>query len=218
MKKLFQTTVLGATVALLSLIAARAQDTRWYVKADAGGALTCNTELKEFFGTATPGSKVKFDPGVRFSYGGGYWLTDWFAAEAETGVIANMIHSITGATRDDAVFSNVPFLINARFQCPSTNCIVPYFGGGVGGAASIINIDRIDIGGTAVHGSQADAVFAYQAFGGLRYRINEHINVGLEYHYFATTAPGWDARNISGSMRFGNIDTHTITAAFSYRF
>src|ERR1041385_5129508 len=112
---IFSLTVIGSAV-LAS--AAQAQGTDWYLKADVGGALTCNTELKEFFGVPTPGTRVKFDPGVRFAYGGGYWLTEWFAAEVETGVIANSIHSITGANDDDAVFSSIPLLLNARFQCP----------------------------------------------------------------------------------------------------
>src|SRR5258706_15620008 len=92
----------------LSSFAAGAQETRWYVRADAGVALTQDTDLKEFFGPVAPGSKVKFDPGVRFSYGGGYRFTDWFAAEGQTGVMANSIRSMTGATVDNASLANVP--------------------------------------------------------------------------------------------------------------
>src|ERR1700674_1390158 len=109
--------VCGA-LALVSTFPAQAQPDRLYLKADAGGNVTLDTELKEFFGPVTPGSKVKFEPGPRVGVAAGYQLTDWFAAEGEFGVMVNNISSITDATSVDATFSNVPFLINAKFQCP----------------------------------------------------------------------------------------------------
>src|SRR5258706_6991741 len=88
------------SLALLSPTAAHAQMDKLYIKADLGGNLTSSTDLKEFFGESlTPGSKVRFDPGVRFGVSAGYQLTDWVAAEAESGVMANSIKSITDATR-----------------------------------------------------------------------------------------------------------------------
>src|SRR5438128_147928 len=73
------------------------------LECDLGGAWTRDTELKEFFGPVAPVRKVKLDTGARFGVVGGYRLTDWFAAEFETGSTANSIDSITGATRVDAV-------------------------------------------------------------------------------------------------------------------
>src|SRR5436309_468371 len=103
----------GTAITLLMTLAARGQNMGFYLKGDLGGNLTQDTELREFFGPVTPGSKVKFDPGVRFGVAAGYHVTDWFAAEGEFGVMANNIRSITDATRvHDAVFSNVPFLVN----------------------------------------------------------------------------------------------------------
>src|ERR1051325_6774963 len=94
-----------------------AQESRFYVKADLGGNITTDARLKDFFGVESPGSKVKFDPGVRLGISGGYHVTDWLGAEVETGIMANSIKSITDADRVDAVFSNVPFLANLRLQC-----------------------------------------------------------------------------------------------------
>src|SRR5689334_11541963 len=106
---------------------ASAQQGHLYVKGDLGGNITQDTDLKEFFGPVTPGSKVKFDPGVRFGVAAGYWITDWFAAEGETGIMANNIKSITEASRADATFSNVPFLANLRIQVPNAR-FSPYIG------------------------------------------------------------------------------------------
>lgn len=216
----------GACASALCLTAAQAQaqDSRFYVGADAGGALTSDTRVKEFFGPVNPGTKVSLDPGVRVGFKGGYRLTDWFAVEGETGVIANNIKSISGASIDgNATLANVPFLLNARFELPHGNCpITPYFGGGAGGSASIISMDHhIDLGGVELRGSDAAPVFAYQAFAGLRYAINDQMSVGVEYHYFATTGPTWTA-DASGTatdhLRFLGVQSHMISAAFTYRF
>jgi opacity protein-like surface antigen len=210
------------SVMFLSLFTAAGQEHGFYLKGDLGAAWTCNTELREFFGPVAPGSKVKLDTGVRFGVVGGYHVTDWFAAEFETGSTANSIDSITGATRVDAVLSRVPMLLNARFEWPTKCPVTPYLGGGVGGAVTIIDADPIEIGGTRLRGSEADMVFAYQAFAGLRYKINEHMGVSLEYHYFASGAPEWKADVTSGTasdrFRLGGIESHSVSVAFTYRF
>ena len=217
--------LLGFTGALLlSSATMRGQSPPFYLRGDAGGVLTSDTSLKEFFGEPlAPGSKITFDPGVRIGFAAGYNVTDWFAAEAETGVMVNNIRSVTGASRTDASFSNVPLLVNARFQCPSTKCrLTPYLGGGLGMSAAVLSIDHLDLGGTRVHGTDSDAVFAYQGFAGLRYRLNDNMGLSLEYHYFGTTAPQWRADFARGTatdrLRFGRIETHAITVAFDWRF
>jgi opacity protein-like surface antigen len=209
---------ISSTVMLAAALAARGETTPWYVRADLGGTIAGDTELKEFFGPGTGGGKVTFDPGVRFSYGGGYRVTDFFALEVQSGVMVNSIKSISGATTDDAAFSNVPLLFNLRFEGSDERRWSPYFGGGLGPCASIINIQRIDIGGTIVKGSQSDVVFAYQAFAGLRYRITDHIGLALEYHFLGSTQPSWDGHAVSGQMRFGGVETHAASLAFDYRF
>jgi opacity protein-like surface antigen len=221
MKNNFPRTLLigiSGVVMIAATLAARGQTTPWYVRADLGGTIARDTELKEFFGPGTGGGKVTFDPGVRFAYGGGYRVTDFFAVEVQSGVMANSIKSISGATTDDATFSNVPLLFNLRFEGSDEGHWSPYFGGGLGPCASIIDIQRINIGGTIVKGSQSDAVLAYQAFAGLRYRITEHIGLALEYHYFGSTQASWDGHALAGQMRFGGIETHAASLAFDYRF
>jgi opacity protein-like surface antigen len=210
------------SVTSLSLFTAAGQEHGFYLKGDLGAAWTHDPDLKEFFGPVTPGSKVKLDTGARFGAVGGYHVTDWFAAEFETGVTANSIDSITSATRVNAVLSRVPMLLNARFEWPTKCPVTPYLGGGVGGATTIIDADPIVIGGTRLKGSDADVVFAYQAFAGLRYKINEHMGVGVEYHYLASGGPEWKADVTSGTasdrFRLSGIESHSVSVAFTYRF
>lgn len=214
----------GVCASALCLASAHAQDSRFYINADAGGAVTMDTRVKEFFGSVDPGTKVKFDPGVRLGFKGGYRVTDWFAVEGETGIIDNNIKSISGANIDgNASFANIPFLLNARFELPHGKCpITPYFGGGAGGAASVFNIEHhIDLNGVRLRGSDSATVFAYQAFAGLRYALNDQMGIAVEYHYFATTGPTWSADALSTAsdhMRFLGVQSHMASVAFNYRF
>ena len=208
-----------AGLVLVSPVASNAQIDKLYIKADAGGNWTRKTDLKEFFGESlTPGSKVKFDPGGRFGVAAGYQLTDWFSPEVETGIMANSIHSITDASRVDAVFSNVPLLGNIRIQCPLWERFRPYLGGGAGASFPVLDADRITIGGTSIHGSDADAVFAYQAFGGLRFKLNDRMGLGLEYHYFHAEGARWEADFTSDKMHLGATETHVVSIAFDFHF
>jgi opacity protein-like surface antigen len=213
---------LALGLALSFPMAVQAQMGNWYLKADAGGNITPSTDLKEFFGEPlAPGSEVEFDPGVRFGVGAGYHVTPWFATEVETGIFANEIKSVTDATRLDAVFSNVPLLGNLRFQCPRWERFQPYFGGGAGVSFPVIDADRIEIGGTSMHGSESDAVFAYQAFGGLRFKLNDQMGLSLEYRYFHADGAEWsDEFEEIGSdrLRFGATETHSISIVFDFRF
>jgi opacity protein-like surface antigen len=198
-------------------------NTGFYAGADAGGLLTLDTRVKEFVGPVDPGTKVKLDPGFRLGLHGGYRLCDWFSLEGETGVMANNIKSITGADLNgDATLANVPFLLNARFELPHGKCpITPYFGGGAGGSATIMSFQHhIDFNGTTLHGSDSDVVVAYQAFGGVRYAINDHMDVGVEYHYFATTGASWSVNGVGTPNKIGlaGVQSHAVTAAFNYRF
>jgi OmpA-OmpF porin, OOP family len=225
-------TIIGAAFTLAAFMAPAAysqvygdpyaQQNRWYIKADAGGNITRDTDLESFFGEDTTGSKVRFDPGVRFGIGAGYQVTDWFAAEAETGVMANWIDSIDGANDVEASFSSVPLLVNIKFQCPRLHRIAPYIGAGVGVSFQVIDSDEIDFGSTFMHGSDTDAVFAYQGFAGVRFKLNDNMGLSVEYRYFAAEEAEWDAEFSSGTgsdeMGFGRIETHAFSVAFDFSF
>ena len=210
------------SVAFLPLLPAQAEKNKFYVEGDIGGAVTVDTELEEFFGPVLPNSEIKFDPGIRLGLRGGYGLTDWFDAEVETGFVANQIESVTDATETDAALTNIPLLLNARFHCPALHRLSPYFGGGLGFSTTILSGDDLVIGGTAMDGSTAGIVFAYQAFAGLRYAINERMGLSVEYHYFATTSSEMTADvtvgTASDDVELEGTATHAVTIAFDYRF
>jgi opacity protein-like surface antigen len=213
-----------AVCALTSVQSIPAQDywSRFFIKADAGPAWTQDTDLEEFFGEDVSGADVEFETAMRLGFTFGFIVTSWFAVEAETGFVSGEIDSISGANHVDAWFSNVPLLINVRFQYPRDSFIRPYIGAGAGLSFSGLDADHIDIGTTHMDGYEDDVVFAYQFFAGLRFRINERMGIGVEYHYFGTTEPEFDADVgpgfTSDVIRFGKIETHAVTVAFDYRF
>jgi opacity protein-like surface antigen len=215
--------VISSAMLLACAFPVWSQGTGFYVKTDLGGTLVQDTDLTEFFGPVAPGTKVKFDPGFRAGFTGGYQVTPWFAGEAEIGFMQNQIDFITGADRvHDTWFSNVPFLANAKFQFPNPSPLTPYIGAGVGFTESILSVDQISLGGTSLNGDLYDTEFAYQAFAGLRYRLNERMGLSVEYRYFAAEAPSWRADFTSGTatdtMRFGHTRTHIFSLAFDFRF
>jgi opacity protein-like surface antigen len=194
----------------------------WYLKADLGGNITHETSLREFFGEDVTGAKVKFDPGYRVGIAAGYDLCQFFAVEGEVGSIGNTIKSITGADSLDAAFFNIPFLVNAKLQGPKCWKFRPYLGGGVGGSASVISVDHIDLNDIHVEGTDGTVVFAYQGFAGFRIAINEAMGVGFEYRYFRADRPTWKADFSSGTgtdrLGFGQAETHCFSVVFDWRF
>jgi opacity protein-like surface antigen len=223
MNRLFPNSLLLTCVFAGSILPALGQSTRFYMKADVGGNITEDATLNEFFGPVGPNTKVKFDPGFRAGFGGGYQLTDWFAPEVEVGYMQNRIKDITGADRiHDAWFGNIPFLVNGKLQFPNASIVTPYAGAGVGFSEALLSVEHLDLNGTSLHGDINDTVFAWQAFAGLRFKLNDQMGLSLEYRYFNADGASWQADSthgtISDTMRMGNTHTHSISVAFDFRF
>jgi len=119
----------------------------------------------------------------------------------------------------DGYLSQAPFLANVEFRLPNRSPIVPFIGGGPGMSFSAIWFDNDSLGnGSRVDGSAGDTVFAWQAYGGLRYRINEYMSAGIIYKYFDAQATSFEVNNTSQDIRFAKTHVHTISACFSMSF
>lgn len=222
---------LGITALGLVLLPAgpvHAEQNRFYLQADIGGTSASDVKLKEFFGQPiAASSEISLDPGVRFGLRGGYGLTDWLAAEIETGVTANDIDSITrsGVTVQEAngSIANVPLLLNLRLQVPERNRFAPYVGAGFGLASTILSGDDLIVNGVRYSGDSADAVFAWQGFAGLRFAINDHMGLSVEYHYFRAESSTLKADMVSpvlpsDRVKLGRTETHSVSVTFDVRF
>lgn len=212
---------LCAALPLLTAVAAHGQSTNFYFRFDIGPAWSQETDLDEFASENVAGAELKFDTGLRLSVAGGYQVTDWFSAELETGFIYNS-GDIRGVASDgDVSVSRTPILANVVFQCPKSSPFIPFLGAGIGGAASLLYADDIAIGTTTADGSFGDFVFAWQAFAGVRYAINEQMSLGLVYKYFYSGASDWEpdlSIGTSGDISADSIQTHSVGFAFNFNF
>ncbi len=216
----------GLILTSLALLpqASNAEQNRFYLRADAGGTTARDVALRDFFGepTLAANSSISLDPGIRLGIRGGYGLTDWLAAEVETGVTANRIESISGATVGDGSLANVPVLLNAKLHLPNNHRFSPYLGGGFGVSSTILSANDIVIGGTYFDGSAADAVFAYQVFAGFRFALNERMGLSFDYRFFradpASMTADLTVNTPSDRVRLGRTETHSISVAFDWTF
>ena len=118
-------------------------------------------------------------------------------------------------------------MANVRLECPVRSRVAPFVGAGIGGVASFLTFgDRgydypyyYDSYGH--DGTGSDLSLAFQAFGGVRYRVAEKWNLSLQYRFLLTDPQHWDVEWRDG-RRFGvGIDSlrmHSVCLEFSGSF
>jgi len=215
------------TIGLCLAPTLQAEQNRFYLNADVGGTSARDVELRDFFGqNIAPNSTISLDPGIRVAVRAGYGLTDWLAAELETGISANNIDRITGALEANGSIANVPVLLNLRLHVPTQNRFAPYVGAGFGVASTVLDGDDIVLttppGSTRYSGTSTDAVFAYQAFAGVRFAINDRMGLSVEYHFLHTEESSLSADltvgPVTDRVRLGRTQTHSVSVAFDFQF
>ncbi len=194
----------------------------FYLKGDLGASVVQDTDLKEFFGESVKGTKIEFDPGMRFGIVSGFQVTEWFAPELEFGGNFNTISSAGPDSHVDATFSSMPFLLNVKFQLPNRSLITPYAGMGVGFSTLVLDAEYMQVGSTILEGAEADVVFSWQAFAGVRFSFDENMSLSLEYRYISADPARWEAEFTTNtdtdSVQFGRTQTHTVSLGFEFRF
>lgn len=212
-------------MALGFALEAQNAESKWYFRADLGASLPMETDLEEFLGLDPEGDvRIDFDAGLRLGLAGGYRITPWLGLELESGVLFNSINDADGGSVD-ASLTQVPFMGNLVVQCNNFERWVPFVGVGAGGVSSILDIDeRVAVGGgtLTVEGNDADFVFAYQAFAGVRYEFNDRMGVGLIYRFMGTQGPSWDVESDDFGddlkIALDDVFTHSISALFHLHF
>ena len=187
----------------------------FYFDANAGVAFAEDVELRRFV-FPTPGAKFELDEGPRVSAAGGFRFNDFIALQAETGIIANEVKGSGG----DAFLSHVPVLLDFVLRYDRPNCrVVPYIGIGAGGDVSILDLDHVrGPSGIIVDGNGSDFVFAWQAFAGARYKFNQNMSIGAGYKFYSAESASWDVDNLSGDIKTGRADVHSVGVDFNMTF
>jgi opacity protein-like surface antigen len=190
-----------------------------YVHVGAGVAVADRVDLKTFF-DPTPGSSIKFEPGVRFSAAGGYNFCPYMGVELETGFIYNEVDTVAGIGSMDAALFHVPVMANLVLRYDQPNCpVVPFIGGGAGGDFSGVYLNRVNTESVFADGtSDTSANFAWQAFGGVRYKITNHMSIGGAYKYYAVQRANYDFAGIRDAIQLGKANSHNFMVDFNINF
>jgi opacity protein-like surface antigen len=213
MNRTIRSLVVTGSFALFALAPSAYSQGKIYLHADAGVALAEDVDVHRFLGPAN--GKFELEPGVRFSAAGGYNFNPYIGAELETGFIANTIEH----SDNDASLSHVPLLANIVFRYDTPRCpFIPFAGAGIGGDVSIIAFDDVRTGGAHLDGSDGTFVFAWQAFIGLRYRINDRMSIGGAYKFYAADDASWDVDGARGDIEVGRSYVHTFGCDFTMSF
>ena len=188
--------------------------TGWYAAANVRANLIEDAHLRQIGGAG--GGHVTFDPGAGFGIRGGYRFCQYFSLEGETGFTGNSIDRMANVNNVEADLLQVPFMANAVFSFPIQYALAPFFGAGIGGTTSVLDVDHINIGNAFVTGTESTTTFSYQFFAGVHYAINDQISVGLIYNYRAVDGPRWDRGGFP--IEFGDLRNHSIGLSANFRF
>jgi opacity protein-like surface antigen len=198
-----------------------------YFRAGVGPSFFQDGTLKGY--TISPGfagpanQPVSYDTGVAADAAVGYAFDRYFGLDFESGYIWAQFDNIQNYTVHDSSIGNVPLLVNGTLSLPIPHTdIVPYIGGGAGGAVSILDAHSFSNTTGPVqtaYGSESDAVFAHQAFAGLRFRLGPNVSVGVGYKYFATGNPTFDyPPGPDLDISFKGVRTHSVMFTLQCNF
>ena len=190
-----------------------------------------NGTLREFTLEGTPpfsaqNQRVSYDTGIAVGGALGYAFDKYFSLDFESGYIWAQLDNVPGYIVHDSSIGNVPLLVNAKLTLPipHTN-IVPYVGGGVGGAVSVFDARGFSDAGqnVIVDGSDSEAVFACQAFAGVRFLLARNLSLGVGYNFFATGNPtfSYPAANPAEpnlDIGFRGVRTHSVMFTLEWNF
>ena len=195
---------------------------KWNVRFDAGGNMPSDADVTEFSGPITQGGELKLSAGGQFGLAGGYRLTPWLTLEGELGIAYNNVDSIGNWSYPDSGLSHLLLMANLVVEKPIGH-LVPFAGVGVGGDFSYLSFGN-DYGycwDSEPDGEARDAVWAWQAFAGLRYLFSDNCSLGVMYRYFATDDQNWDVDWWSGpgfDVGVKGIGVHAVSLVFNMSF
>lgn len=171
----------------------------WYLRGDIGMSNQAVKSLSNVLNTA-PGTTVTpvfydFDSAMTFGGGVGYQFNSWFRADAtlEYRGKANfhgleIVNAGGPTTTDQYTGSKSEWLVlaNAYADLGTWWCVTPFVGVGMGTSRNTIS-NFVDINqvttGVAYGANTSQWQFAYAAYAGLAYKVNNSFTVELAYRY-----------------------------------
>ncbi|MEW6768217.1 MAG: outer membrane beta-barrel protein [Pseudomonadota bacterium] len=172
----------------------------WYLRGDIGMSNQSVKSLYNILNNA-PGTRVNpifydFDSAMTFGGGVGYQFNSWFRVDGTVEYrgksnfhgleIVSFNGGIIGTDEYHASKSEWLLLANAYADLGTWWCVTPFVGVGVGTSRNTIsNFTDVNTpnGGVAYGLNSSQWQFAYAAYAGLSYKVNNSFTVELAYRY-----------------------------------
>jgi opacity protein-like surface antigen len=197
---------------------------RWRLRIDVGGVIPQETDLREFDGP-TGDNKFKLNAGFQYDMALDYQVTPWLGVGPELGFTFNGVDSIGAWSTGDTTLFQMLMMANVVLQYPTEGPLIPFAGAGIGGSAGFLTFwgdyDDDDYPYVDPDGAAADIVLAFQAFGGLRVRVSENLELGVVYRLLATQPRHWDVNWDNGpdfDIGTDRLIMHSVCLVFSGTF
>ena len=173
--------------------------------AEAGSYLNIDAGVNFVHDITIMGTEIDMDPGFRVGIAPGLILNRALALEFETGFIYN---EPDGA--GDEWVGHVPLMPSLILRHDFENGLTPFLGVGAGGTVSFIQAEFIETE------SDVTFAFAWQAQTGLRYRINDNLDLGAVYKYLGVLDPEFELFGVDFEVE--NVHNHFIGIQFNLDF
>lgn len=185
-----------------------------------GGALGANMQNDTSYkGTGISNeSEHKIGPMGALSVGYGYG--NGLRTELEAAARSNAADKMNGAgsAQADGNMRAYSAMLNVLYDIGTGTAFTPYLGLGAGWAFLDPHNIRTLSGGRSVSGN--DNKFAYQGIAGVAYGLSDQMKLTLDYRYFATLDPEYNAKDAAGASTKvdSEYSAHSVMLGLRYHF
>lgn len=201
----------AAATALLIGQAPAAMAKDWYIGFEAGMSL-----VEDIDGVRTVGSygptdiTVKLDNGWALFATVGFWVAPQWRIEGEIGYRHNE-HDVVPSSRYGEL-DELSFMLNAGYDIDLGDKWQAVLGAGLG-------VDRVNFTDGVIDDNEWK--FAYQGLIGLRYLLNDDVQIQFNYRYLRVSGPHFEGINVSSSSHLDTYDLddiskHSFTLGFVF--
>jgi len=185
-----------------------AQEREYYLNVDAGASLVQDLNIKG-------GNTIQLNPGGRIDGAFGWQFFKSLAAEFETGFTLNSVDKIgdvsVSSYGGSADIYQIPLLVNLVYTPSIHGKIKPYIGAGVGGIATVADM-QTPLGNV----NDTDFTFGYQGFAGARWELSPCADIGLAYKFMGSLDHSWSSRGVT--LKTDPMFTHAFLLSFRWKF
>ncbi|MBL8702561.1 MAG: OmpA family protein [Alphaproteobacteria bacterium] len=189
----------------------------FYVGAALGGNFLTDSDLTNSGSSINNQAEYKIGPAGALSLG--WAFGNGLRTEIEGAIRHNNVDKVsgTGASGGDGDMQAYSLMLNLLYDINTGTPFTPYIGAGIGWAYLNAN-DIKTLNGTRTV-DDSDNRFAYQGMIGVAYSLSPQWKLSLDYRYFATLDPSFDAKNTTNTVKVdSDYNSHAVMLGLRYHF